>query len=166
MAGALIVAAELGKSDFGWLDGLRRRHYPPDRNRVPAHLTLFRTLPPSAEEEARRSLARAAARPAPAAEVSGVIDLDSGTAIRIFSPELEAIRDELADEFRGLLTSQDLGRWTPHVTIQNKVAPRLSRALVRELRMGLEPRPVKIAGLELIRYLDGRWEPLASWRFR
>ena len=57
MAGALIVTAELGKQDFAWLDALRRRHYPAERNRVPAHLTLFRTLPPSAEAEVRRAMA-------------------------------------------------------------------------------------------------------------
>ena len=28
MAGPLIVTAELGPSDFGWLNDLRRRHYP------------------------------------------------------------------------------------------------------------------------------------------
>ncbi|HEU5286581.1 MAG TPA: 2'-5' RNA ligase family protein, partial [Sphingomicrobium sp.] len=39
-SGALIVTAELGAEDFAWLDALRRRHYPPERNRVPAHLTL------------------------------------------------------------------------------------------------------------------------------
>lgn len=165
MAGALIVLAELGKADFAWLDALRRRHYPPERNRVPAHLTLFRSVAPSAEEEVRRSLARAARTAAPAATISGVIDLDSGAAFRVDSPELEAIRAELADEFHGLLTSQDMGPWTPHVTIQNKAEPREARALVRTLRSGFEPRPLHIAGLELVRYAGGPWEPLARWRF-
>ena len=165
MAGALIVLAELGKADFAWLDALRRRHYPPDRNRVPAHLTLFRSIAPSAEEEVRRSLARAAKGEAPDARISGVIDLDSGAALRVESPELEETRAELADEFHGLLTSQDMGRWTPHVTIQNKAEPREARALVRALRSNFEPRPLTIVGLELVRYAGGPWEPLARWRF-
>lgn len=166
MAGALIVIAELGKSDFAWLDALRKRHYPPDRNRVGAHLTVFRTLPPSAEDEVRRSLARAASDRAPEARISGVMDLDSGAALRVSSPGLEVIHDRLAGEFRGLLTAQDLGRWTPHVTIQNKVEPRIARALVRELRANFEPRPLAVAGLGLVRYEDGDWTPLASYRFR
>ncbi|HEX2804487.1 MAG TPA: 2'-5' RNA ligase family protein [Sphingomicrobium sp.] len=166
MPGALIVMAEIDKSDFAWLDALRRLHYPADRNRVPAHLTLFRTLPPSAEDEVRRSLARAASASAPDAEIAGVMDLDSGVALRISSPALGAIRDDLAEEFRGLLTPQDLGRWTPHVTIQNKVEARVARALLRELRSDFEPRPLAVAGLQLNRYLDGQWEPLGSWRFR
>lgn len=166
MAGALIITAELGKPDFAWLDALRRRHYPPLRNRVPAHLTLFRSLPPSAEPEVRRRLARAASAPAPAAAIAGAMDLDGGVAIRLESDELEQVRDDLADEFRGLLTAQDLGPWTPHVTIQNKVEPRVARALLREIRSTLEPRPLRITGLLLMRYAEGKWEPLASYRFR
>ena len=45
--GAIIVTATFGDGDNGWLQQLRRAHYPPERNRVPAHLTLFRQLPPS-----------------------------------------------------------------------------------------------------------------------
>ena len=166
MAGALIVTAELGKADFAWLDALRRAHYPAERNRVPAHLTLFRTLPPSAEEEVRRSLARAAQMNRPRAEIAGVLNLDSGAAFRVSSPQLVGLRDELADEFRGLLTSQDTGRWTPHVTIQNKAEPRIARKLVQDLRGGFEPRPLEITGLELIRYREGEWEPLSRFGFR
>jgi hypothetical protein len=166
LAGTLIVTAELGKADFAFLDVLRRRHYPPERNRVPAHLTMFRSLPPSAEGEIRRRLARAASASAPDARISAVMDLDGGVALRISSTGLEQLRDDLADEFHGLLTAQDLGRWTPHVTIQNKVEPRTSRRLLAELRSTFEPRPVTIRGLELIRYAHGGWEPLAMFRFR
>jgi 2'-5' RNA ligase len=165
-AGPLIVIAELGKADFDWLDGLRRLHYPPERNRVPAHLTLFRSLPPSAEPEVRRSLSRAASSPAPKAEISGAMDLDSGVALRVSSPELEHIRDELADAFHGLLSSQDRGPWAPHVTIQNKVEPRVARKLLEQIRAQFEPRPLKIAGLRLVRYVEGKWQPLAGYRFR
>lgn len=166
MAGPLIILSELGQGDFAWLNSMRRQHYPPDRNRVPAHLTLFRSLPPSAEAEVRHSLARAASTARPRAEISGMMDLDSGVALRVHSPELEEIRDELGTEFHGLLTSQDQGRWTPHVTIQNKVEPRVARALLRQLRANFEPRPLEIGGLQLVRYVDGGWEPIARWRFR
>lgn len=166
MAGALIVSAEMRQGDFARLDALRRQHYPPDRNRVPAHLTLFRSLPPSAEEEVRRSIARAVSGPPPAAEIAGIMDLGGGAALRVRSPGLEAVRAELADEFRGLLTAQDQGGWTPHVTIQNKAEPRAARALLRQLSESFEPRPLGISGLQLVRYVDGKWEPLGRWRFR
>jgi 2'-5' RNA ligase len=166
VSGTLIVLAELGKADFAWLDSLRRRHYPAGRNRVPAHLTLFRSLPPSAEAEARRSLSRVASAAPPQAEISGLLDLDSGVALRVRSEELEDIREQLAGEFRGLLTAQDEGRWTPHVTVQNKAEPRAARELLRQMRAGFEPRPLKISGLELVRYAEGAWEPVARYTFR
>jgi hypothetical protein len=166
VSGTLIVLAELGKADFAWLDSLRRRHYPAGRNRVPAHLTLFRSLPPSAEEEVRRSLSRAASAAAPLAEIIGVLDMDSGVALRIRSAELDEIRDRLAEEFRGLLTAQDLGGWTAHVTIQNKAEPRAARDLLRQMRTGFEPRPLEISGLELVRYVEGAWAPVARYGFR
>lgn len=166
MAGALIVTAELGKADLAWLDGLRRTCYPAERNRVPAHLTLFRTLPPSAEEEVRGSLARAAQTARPRAGLSGVLDLDSGVALRVSSPALECLREELADEFHGLLTSQDTGPWTPHVTIQNKAEPRDARKLLQQMRASFEPRALEVTGIELIRYREGEWQPLSRFGFR
>ncbi len=57
----LIVTAELG-TDFGWLEDLRQRHFPPERNQLRAHLTMFHAIPPSAEAELRRILQSLATR--------------------------------------------------------------------------------------------------------
>jgi len=166
MAGALIVNAEIGQADFGWLEGLRRAHYPPERNRVPAHLTMFHALPPSAESEVRSRLAGLAKGRAPRAAIEGIMDLGGGLAFRVVSPDLDRIRGELAEELRGLLGAQDSGGWRPHVTIQNKVAPKVARALKSSLEMEFRPRPLAISGLGLYRYLDGPWEQLATYSFR
>src|SRR5438270_6729449 len=107
MAGALIITADLAPVDFAWLDQLRRAHYPFDRNQLPAHLTMFHALPPSAEGEARRTLARLASSPPPRANIEGLMDLGGGVALRVVSPELDAIRRELAADFHGLLSAQD-----------------------------------------------------------
>ena len=164
---ALIVTAELAAPDLAWLDGLRRRHYPPERNRLAAHLTMFHALPPSGQSDARARLADAARdRPPPRATVAGLMDLGGGVALRVVSDELDALRDELADHFHGLLSAQDSGGWRPHVTIQNKVAPKVSRALIAELAVDFTPRPLAIAGLGLHRYLGGPWERLARYPFR
>src|SRR5512139_1736131 len=99
MPGALIVTADFISDDFAWLQGLRRTHYPADRNQVPAHLTMFHALPPSVEEEARRQLAlHCRARP-PRAEVVGLMNLGGGVAFRVVSDELDEIRDSIADHF-------------------------------------------------------------------
>ena len=95
-----------------------------------------------------------------------MIDLGEGTAFRVESEELEEIRAELADAFRGLLIPQDLSPWHPHVTIQTKVEPREARRLQAHLRATFEPRPLLIKGLASWRYLDGPWEPIRSHMFR
>jgi hypothetical protein len=166
MAGALIVTAELGAEDFAWLERLRRTHYPPERNRVPAHLTIFRALPPSAEAELRSRLAEIARHTPPVARIDGLMDLGGGVAFRVVSPELDRIRAELASGLHGLLSAQDGGGWRPHVTIQNKVAPRTARALLTALQKDFRPRPLTIHGLGLHRYLGGAWERAALYPFR
>jgi hypothetical protein len=145
---------------------LRRHHYPADRNRLPAHLTMFHALPPSLESEARHRLARAAQGRAPRAMVAGVMDLGGGVAFRIVSEDLDQIREELAEAFHGILGAQDQGGWRPHVTIQNKVSNREARMLVTALEAGFKPRPLGIRGLGLHRYLGGPWETLQAWSFR
>jgi hypothetical protein len=155
-----------GDGDNGWIQELRRAHYPPGRNRVPAHLTLFRQLPPSLAPELSGRLARYAAAAPPRACVAGTMDLGEGTALRVESEELEDIRYDLADALHGLLTPQDAGPWRPHITIQNKVDPREARRLQQRLRGAFERRPLAIAGLAVWRYRDAPWEPVKTFRFR
>lgn len=162
----LIVTAELAPEDLAWLDALRRRHYPPARNRLPAHLTMFHALPPSLEQEARRRLAEAARRPPPRATIAGLMDLGGGVAFRVVSDDLDRVRDDLAAAFHGMLSAQDSGGWRPHVTIQNKVPNREARELLHALAAGFQPRPLGIRGLALHLYLGGPWETLQSWPFR
>jgi hypothetical protein len=166
MAGALIVTAELAAADFAWLDSLRRHHYPAERNRLRAHLTMFHALPPSLEDEARHRLSAAARRPSPAAMIAGLMDLGGGVAFRIVSDELDQIRGDLAENFHGALGAQDQGGWRPHVTIQNKVPNREARQLLVALQAGFQPRPLGIKGLGLNRYCNGPWDTVQAWPFQ
>jgi hypothetical protein len=164
--GPIIVTALFGPGDDGWLQQLRRTHYPAERNRVPAHLTLFHQLPPSLAGELSVRLADAAAAAQPPAIVAGIMDLGEGTAFRIESKALEAIRADLADAFHGLLVPADRTPWRPHVTIQNKVEPRAARTLQTQLRATFEPRPLLIRALASWRYMEGPWERLKVHPFR
>jgi len=166
MAGALIVTAELGQGDFSWIEGLRRANYPPERNHVPAHLTMFHALPPSSETELRARLGRIVCRPPPSTTIAGLMDLGGGVAFRIVSPGLDEIRDELGEHLHGLLGAQDSGGWRPHITIQNKVPAKHARALIERLEAQFRPRSLAISGLGVHRYLDGPWERIATYAFR
>ncbi len=162
----IIVTATFAPGDDGWLQHLRRTHYPADRNRVPAHLTLFRHLPPSIAPELSGRLAQATAAPPPRAMITGIVDLGQGTALRVESDELEAIREDLAESLCGLLTPQDQAPWFPHVTIQNKVEPREARRLQLQMRAGFEPRPLAIRALASWHYAGGPWQALKTHPFR
>lgn len=162
----LIVTAELAAADFAWLNDLRRRHFPVERNHLPAHLTMFHAIPPSAEAELRQILKTIARLPPPRAWVAGVMDLGGGAAFRIGSDELSAIRAEIADLLRGLLTAQDAAGWSAHVTIQNKASAREAKALIRALGHSFDNRPVRITGIGLHRYMNGPWETLRTFPFR
>ena len=162
----IIVTALMGGADFAWADGLRRAHFPPERNWLPAHITLFHHLPPSLLDEVAARLKRLGAGPPPPARLAEVMLLGRGVALRVESPALMALREELADAFAGLLTPQDQARPRLHITVQNKVAPDAAKALALALRRDFRPRPLAIAGLAAWHYRGGPWEPAMTAMFR
>jgi hypothetical protein len=166
-AAPLIVTAELPADLQAWAERLRRAHYPPERNRVPAHVTLFHALPPSCEDELRDALATAAREHSPVpARLDGIVSLGRGTALGLVSPAMLALRAELAVRLHGLLTPPDLPEPRLHATVQNKVSERAARALQAELAGAVQPRDFRFAGLALHRYRDGPWEFVKRWSFR
>nr|WP_246616718.1 2'-5' RNA ligase family protein [Sphingomonas yunnanensis] len=153
-------------ADQAFLDSQRRAFFPPERNQLAAHLTMFHHLPPSGAAELRQRLvAETRGVAPPRARLAGVISLGRGVAYRIECPALEAIRGRLADSFRGLLTPQDQAGWRAHVTVQNKVDPGEARALIERLKAEFVARPVVIAGLATYWYRGGPWEPLSRHLF-
>jgi hypothetical protein len=102
----------------------------------------------------------------PRASIEGLMDLGGGVAFRVVASDLDRIREDLARDLHGLLGAQDSGGWRPHITIQNKVAPKVARALLASLQRDFRPRPLAISGFGLHRYLGGPWENVASWSFR
>lgn len=167
MSSPIIITAEMGKTDQIWANALRREHFPPERNYLNAHITLFHHLPPMHLAEIKSRLATLASEYAPpVAHLSDVMMLGRGVAYRVDSPELLSIRDELAEEFSGLLIPQDQARPHLHVTVQNKVEPAIAKALHAELSAAFKQRPLTISGLSAHYYRGGPWEHIASWKFR
>ena len=162
----IIVTALFGRADTAFFDGMRRTHFPPERNQLDAHLTLFHHLPPSSVDELKHRLTlETRGIRAPQARAVGLMSLGRGVAYRIESPELLAIRARLADAFTGMLTPQDAGGWRPHVTIQNKVTPAVAKLLLGELNRDFHPRDVEIVGLGAWWYRGGPWEKLSRHMF-
>lgn len=167
MTAPIIITAEMGKMDQAWANGLRRAHYPVERNFLDAHITLFHHLPPSQLAEIKSRLSALAKEcPAPVATLSEVMMLGRGVAYRVESPELLALRDELAAEFQGLLIPQDQARPRLHITVQNKVEPAIAKALHAALVQDFRPRPLAITGLGAHYYRGGPWDLIGRWSFR
>ena len=163
----IIVTATMGAADQRFFDALRAAHFPPERNHLAAHITLFHQLPPSCLDELDRLFRRIAAdTPPPAATLREVYSLGQGVAFRIESADLLAVRARIADHFAGMLTAQDRGVPRLHITVQNKVVAAEARALLAKLASDFRPRPLAITGLAAHHYRGGPWEPAFARSFR
>ena len=163
----LILTAQLPTDLFSWATQLRAENYPPELNHLKAHVTLFHALPHFVEGELREVLGRIVARTPPVpASLDGVMNLGRGTALRLTSPAMLDLRDEIAERFTGLLTDQDCHRIRLHITVQNKVSPAEAKALQARLELQVTPQQFAFRGFELHRYLGGPWEALGKWTFR
>ena len=167
MANPFIVTASLPPEIQGWAEGLRRAHYPPERNHLHAHVTLFHSFAPSLLEELKRFLPAVAQEFAPIpGRVAGIMDLGKGTAIALESAPMLALRGLIAEHFHGSLTAQDLYEPRLHITVQNKVTKEEARALQAALAPTIEPRDFVFSGLELHLYQGGPWTSVKACRFR
>lgn len=163
----LILTAELPPDLHRWATQLRERHFPPERNYLEAHVTLFHALPPLVEAELREMLARIVAETAPvSARLEGIMNLGRGTALKLSSPAMLDIRATIASHFRGMLTSQDGHVPRLHITVQNKVSPPEAKALQARLAATVAPRDFAFPGMALFRYRGGPWDSVRRFAFR
>nr|WP_302474450.1 2'-5' RNA ligase family protein [Roseococcus sp. MDT2-1-1] len=141
------------------LQSLRDAHFPPERNIVPAHVTLFHALPGAelASVEAALDAVTSGAN-SPEAMLGPPRFLGRGVALELRSEALAALRARLAREWAPWLSPQDRQGWRPHATIQNKAAPEVARALHARLLAEWTPRPARVAALRLWWYRGRPWE--------
>ncbi len=166
-----ILTAALPPDLANFAEGLRRAHYPAERNHLHAHVTLFHAFAPSLLEELTDFIPRIAAEfAAPQGAVKGVMDLGRGTAIALEAPQLLALRAVIAEHFHGSLAAQDLHEPRPHITIQNKVTKDEARTLQAhlgpQLALWIAKPPFAFPALELWHYRGGPWERAKTCAFR
>lgn len=162
----LILTLALDAATQIHFDALRREHFPPARNFLDAHLTLFHALPGDRQDFVEDVLDRATVDQAPLTlQVSGLRSLGSGTAYVIEGAALMALRARLARFFDADLGAQDRQPFRPHITVQNKVRPELANALLDALRSGFTPWSAQGTGLRLWHYEGGPWRAAATFPF-
>jgi len=163
----LILTLQLDERSFAFFDARRGRYFPPERNFIPAHLTLFHALPGEHRASIEHDIAAWAARRQPfTLDATGVRSLGRGVAYTLESTELAEMRRNLALQWNDWLKPQDRQNYRPHVTVQNKVDPAAARALLDELGGGFTPFQVEAVGLELWWYRGGPWEKVRAFPFQ
>lgn len=163
---SFVLTLEMDGEAFAAFDALRRRFYAPERNLVPAHVTLFYRLPGERSREVKALLRAVAFREKPLdITVGEARALERGVAFFLDAPRLNALRDQLSDEWWPWLEDDDKVRFQPHVTIQANVSEAEARRTIAGVR-GLAPRRMRGVGLRLWRYRDGPWEHAELFRFR
>ncbi len=161
----LLVTLELDAESFARLEGLRRRYFPPARNLIPAHLSLFHKLPAEERGTLERVLGEAAARVCPPLHFGRLRRLGQGMAVNVESRELDAVHQELARAFAAWLTPQDRQPFRPHVTLMNKATPEEATRAFAELEAAWTPWAGRGEALLLWRYLGGPWEQVQRFPF-
>ena len=161
------MTALMERAAFARFDALRRAHFPPERNFIPAHLTLFYHLPGPRAETIVAEVKDAARHEAPMpARTTRLHFTGRGTAILIACPELRDFRARLAERWSDLLVPQDRQGWRPHVTVQNKVDAAEAKATYVRLEQEFTSGAFRIDGVTLWWYRGGPWEKLRDVRFR
>ncbi|WP_119069478.1 2'-5' RNA ligase family protein [Rubrobacter indicoceani] len=161
-----ILTLKLDERSQAFFDGMRERHFPPERNFIGAHVTLFHALQGRFTDDLASDIADAAGDHAPfAVRVKKLRSLGRGVAYVLESEELSVLRGRLAKKWRPYLTAQDAEKFSPHATVQNKVAPERAKRLLLELEATFEPFDVLAGGLLLWRYTGGPWEFVQEFGF-
>jgi len=164
---ALIVTLQMDAHAAARFTGLRRTYFPPERNWLDAHITLFHALPPASSEAVLRDCAEAAAATVVfPLRVARLHFLGAGVAFALSSDHAVNLREALSHRWTSLLGPQDRNWRGPlHVTVQNKVHHSAARRLQAQLEAGFTPYDIGAVGLQVWHYLGGPWRLLASFPF-
>ncbi len=159
-----ILTLRLNPEAQEFFEALRQRHFPPERNLITAHLTLFHQLPEN--EFVLAELATAVqGESAFQLEVTGLRSLGRGVAYTVAGQRLMDVHRRLAEAFDPYLIAQDRQRFMPHIVVQNKVMGEQARSLLAELQKTFVPMTMQAQGLELWEYLGGPWKHLQTFAF-
>ncbi len=162
----LILSLKLDQTSFRVLDNLRQQYFPPARNFLSAHVTLFHHLPGEQESSIKETLQDVCAEtPEFSLSFPKLRFLGKGLAAEIESAELLKLQKTLATKWNGWLTAQDKQGFRPHVTIQNKVAPENARRVFDRLTFAWKMADGMGEGLLLWHYLEGPWKLVGEFPF-
>ena len=164
-----VLTLETSKLHRECMDGLRDKYFPPNLNRVGAHVCLFHALPDSKIKQIEEDILALAASQSPfRLSADRVFQLARGAAIGVDAPEAEQIHTSLRTKWIEFLSKQD-GHFKAHYTIQNKASEAEAKTTVVELEQTLQDLEAKkgtVIGLTLWEYKGGFWRNPRPFRFQ
>lgn len=161
----LILTLTIEAEAQAYFNQLRQQYFPPERNFLDAHLTLFHHLPPAHPGIIPTIQALCAAQPRMQLLAAKMVNIGKGVAIKIVCPPLQSLHGRMRELWLELLTPQDRQGIWPHITIQNKVAPQQAAALLEQLAPTFSPFHFWGTGLTLWEYRGGPWHQLQQFAF-
>jgi 2'-5' RNA ligase len=162
----LVLTLKLDQTTFEQVNALRQQYFPPERNLILAHITLFHALPGDRERVISQSLQTLCAQSARIAlSLPALRFLGDGVAIEIDAPALVQLRQTLADQWSEWLTRQDRQGYRPHITIQNKVAAAEAQRVYDALETRWQSFDGYGEGLLLWHYQGGPWQLAHAFPF-
>jgi 2'-5' RNA ligase len=160
-----ILTLRLNEEAFSFFNSLRITYFPPERNVLSAHLTLFHHLPANETKIEEDALRLSQAQTVFTLRVAGIVSIGKGVAYKLESSALLKIHGDLQKRWQAYLTPQDKQKLWPHVTVQNKVAPMLAKQTLEGLKPSFQPFNAYGLGLELWSYEGGPWKFLQYFPF-
>jgi 2'-5' RNA ligase len=162
----LILTLKLDPLTFEQVNTLRQQHFPPDRNWIPAHITLFHALPSQQISPISEKLQQVCAQIPPfQIHFADLRFLGKGVALECSSSFLNQLQQDLAQSWTDWLTAQDRQKYRPHITIQNKVLPEQARQLYEQMKQTWHSFNGWGEGLLLWYYRGGSWELAEDFLF-
>lgn len=152
-----IVTLVIDDESFRYLNDLRQAHFPAEKNFLNAHITLIHNLP------LHFLLGFAWDRHLTGNAFPILFGkpyfLGKGTAITVESEILTKMHQGIKNDpaINKLLSNQDRALSRLHVTIQNKVDPKIAKEFFHHFSQHFEPFYGQGIGLDIWRYDGGPW---------
>ena len=147
------------------INALRKQYFPPQRNRIGAHITLFHALPSSHLQAIASDLQSTACSNMPfTIQTQEPLRLSHGVALNATHKQADEIFNTLKQKWgpagANFLSKQD-HRFKAHYTIQNKAERDVAQSTWEKVREGFKRDEGRAIGLTLYKYLRGGY-----WKFQ
>lgn len=161
----VILTLKINQEATVYFTGLRKLHFPAERNYLDAHLTLFHHLPgnePAILEAVKTVCAKQMQM---LLQVTQVVSIGAGVAFKLECEALKQLHKNLQQQWQTWLTPQDKQTLWPHITIQNKVDRQTALNLQQELNRDFKAFEIQGLGFTFWEYLGGPWQMLQTLKF-